>query len=617
MCNKFCNCLARPNGHKHRNPMNYMNKILFLFCFFVLKTVIWSVDENHLNIIFPETLEYKTNLSKIRISGNTNKNNKVYINGRETKVYTSGGFASIVDLKDNQNKIVVESKNKQGKKFVKELRVHKITHKTSPNSPIEIDLSYGVEPEFSTNLLAGDTVKIRFKGSPGCKASATNQILLDELSPEDANGIKGVYEGYYTIKEFDYLEDVPLTLRLENPKGEIAMRYTDSLISLNHRDYPMVGITKGEFPFLTYSLDKDRLGSAKLGYLDKNVKLKIIGKIGDMYKVGLSEGMEAYIPDENVEIRKKKDSLRTSIVGSVSITGDTKFDYITVNVGDRVPYMFQEDIDPKKFSIVLFGVKANTNWVHHQDSSKLIKNLIYVQDGKDRLRISVELHKSLFWGLKMYYDSKNLVIRVKREPASLELKDLTFIIDAGHGGDNAGAIGSTGVMEKDVNLKVAQILKRQLETAGAKVIMTRQLDKNIKNQDRLNQILKSDGDILISIHANSVSPNQDPEKGKGISTFYKYIAFRPLSTFIYNQILKLGLHPYGNVSNFNFALNSTTEIPNTLVEMAFLTNPEDEIRLLDPNFHHQISERIFLGIIDFLNYTKLSTGVPSIKFLEK
>ena len=69
-------------------------------------------------------------------------------------------------------------------------------------------------------------------------------------------------------------------------------------------------------------------------------------------------------------------------------------------------------------------------------------------------------------------------------------------------------------------------------------------------------------------------------------------------------MLELDLKDNGNNGSFNFMLNSPIEYPNALVETLFLSNPEDEMKILDENFQQQIAERIVQGIQDFLEHCK-------------
>ena len=107
-------------------------------------------------------------------------------------------------------------------------------------------------------------------------------------------------------------------------------------------------------------------------------------------------------------------------------------------------------------------------------------------------------------------------------------------------------------------------------------------------------------DLLISIHLNS-SGN---ETVSGASTYYRYIGFRPLSQKILDRMLQLGLSNYGNVGNFNFSLSGPTEYPNCLVEVAFLSNIDDEKKILNPKFHKAVAKNIYKGMKDWLKSIK-------------
>ena len=106
--------------------------------------------------------------------------------------------------------------------------------------------------------------------------------------------------------------------------------------------------------------------------------------------------------------------------------------------------------------------------------------------------------------------------------------------------------------------------------------------------------------FLISIHLNS----SVKDSVNGVSTYYRYPGFRPLSQFILNSMLELGLAEFGTIGSFNFALSGPTEYPNCLVEVAFLSNREDQKRILDPKFHKEVAQKIVDGIKAWLDDCK-------------
>lgn len=113
-----------------------------------------------------------------------------------------------------------------------------------------------------------------------------------------------------------------------------------------------------------------------------------------------------------------------------------------------------------------------------------------------------------------------------------------------------------------------------------KIIMTRKTDTSFDNKDRILWLQQQNPDFEISLHLNSSSK----ESVKGVSTYYKHIGFRPLTTTILKRMLELKLDEFGNIGHFNFALNAPTDFPNCLVEIAFLSNPEDEKESLNQFF---------------------------------
>jgi len=130
--------------------------------------------------------------------------------------------------------------------------------------------------------------------------------------------------------------------------------------------------------------------------------------------------------------------------------------------------------------------------------------------------------------------------------------------------------------------------------------MTRETDENVSMNDRSDKIISSKAHLLVSIHCNSVGEMSDPELINGVSVYYRYPGFKTLSDIMYSKMLELGLNQWGITGNFNFTLNSLTQLPNVLIETAFLSNPEDEIKLINPEFRKKIAENIASGLEKFV-----------------
>jgi len=362
--------------------------------------------------------------------------------------------------------------------------------------------------------------------------------------------------------------------------------------------------TIGALPFLEYGLGDDRLGGAKMTYLDSNIVLKIVDSSGTDYKVQLSKLHSAYIDKQSVERLNGKKTHPYYLTNSWKVYGDADFDYVTINLDEKLPYRSQQQINPSRIVVDIFGATSNTNWITQLKTTKEIKNVYYEQTEDDVFRTIIELKHVQHWGHTIFYDSaaKKLIVRIKRQPAVLDIKKLKIAIDAGHGGENAGASGLTSnILEKEFTLKIAKEFQAALKKAGVKnTFMTRTKDTTLDMPSRILMLKAYNPDILISIHLNSAGS----DTVKGTSTYYRYIGFRPLTMSILNQMLSLGLKEYGNVGNFNFSLSGPMDYPNCLVEVAFLSNKEDEKRILKPQFHKAVAKKLILGISDWLKTIK-------------
>jgi N-acetylmuramoyl-L-alanine amidase len=245
----------------------------------------------------------------------------------------------------------------------------------------------------------------------------------------------------------------------------------------------------------------------------------------------------------------------------------------------------------------VFGLTSNTNWITQLKTAKEIRNVWYEQTEDDVFRVFIELKHQQHWGCQISYQKNTMQIRIKRQPAKLNPKKLNIAVDAGHGGGNSGAKGlQSGINEKDYTLKISAELQHYLKRKGVDVFMTRTGDTDLTMIDRTLMLRAQVPDLLISIHLNSSSNNNV----KGVSTYYRYIGFRSLSQSILDRMLELRLNNFGNIGAFNFSLSGPTEYPNCLVEVAFLSNAEDEQKILDKKFQKAVAKKIYKGIKDWL-----------------
>lgn len=355
--------------------------------------------------------------------------------------------------------------------------------------------------------------------------------------------------------------------------------------------------TAGRLAMLAYSTAEDPAHSAKLGYLDTNVLLKIVDSTKDLYQVQLSESHNAYI--NKYDVIKDTISLPHTpyLTSSVSVKGDEKYDYVNISLDEKLPYKSWMAVDPAKILLEIYGVHSNTNWITQLKSAAEIKDVFFSQPEDDLVRVTIELKHKQHWGYSVFYNNNILSVRVRRQPSSSKVKKLLIAVDAGHGGADEGAIGVTRkVAEKTYTLRFANELEKYLKKKGANILMTRSSDTALNNIDKVLMLQSAMPDVLISLDFNS-SENTNVQ---GASTYYKHIGFKPLSAAILDRLLQLDLAEFGNVGNFNFTLNAPTDFPNALTEIGFFSNADDEKKIINPKFQHAVAKKIYKGIKDWL-----------------
>ena len=189
----------------------------------------------------------------------------------------------------------------------------------------------------------------------------------------------------------------------------------------------------------------------------------------------------------------------------------------------------------------------------------------------------------------------------------------TVIIDAGHGGEDGGAVASDGTVEKDINLKIALQTAKFLKLYGFEVIMTRESDVStstgenfIKREDlenRLKLMNENPESIFVSIHLNKFTTSA----AKGSQVFYSKVDnSKTLGDLIQNSIItnlqKENKRVNKQANSSTYLLYNAT-VPAVLVECGFLSNESELARLRDNTYQHQLAFCITDGI---LNYFKES-----------
>ena len=199
------------------------------------------------------------------------------------------------------------------------------------------------------------------------------------------------------------------------------------------------------------------------------------------------------------------------------------------------------------------------------------------------------------------------------ETVSLPVSDKTIVLDAGHGYPDEGAESADGVTEQKINLSITKKVQSLLEQSGCNVILTRSDENGIYNLDsktirekkvsdiknRVKIGNESSADAFISIHLNKIPQSQY----YGWQTFFKPNSEK-------SEALAKNIQEELNASiqkeNKREALKITgkyiiehVEIPITIIECGFLSNPEEETQLQQDEYQNRLAWGIYNGIMDY------------------
>jgi N-acetylmuramoyl-L-alanine amidase len=260
----------------------------------------------------------------------------------------------------------------------------------------------------------------------------------------------------------------------------------------------------------------------------------------------------------------------------------------------------------------------------------IVKGMSFSKSAKDTVHAIIELPGPLADGQYKVFTVKadpkakrpfRVVIDVEK---SVPITDVRFsaglqgkliAIDPGHGGSDPGAIGPQRTFEKKLNLDLSMQVKAILERAGAKVAMTRETDIDCSTPDATDreELMaramvgnSRKADIFISIHHNSSA-------NPGLSGTTTYYYRKTLFDAVLAQCLQDAMVRGGGLDNIgvrtaNFFVVKNTTMPAALLEIGFISNPQEEQILNSPAFQQKMALAIVAGIDQFFGQAAKMRG---------
>ncbi|MDH7479698.1 MAG: N-acetylmuramoyl-L-alanine amidase, partial [Syntrophomonadaceae bacterium] len=358
----------------------------------------------------------------------------------------------------------------------------------------------------------------------------------------------------------------------------------------------------------------ERVGQAVRGDI-----FTVTGRAGNWYQVAAGAGKEAWVASWLVEVRAGEPALGSRggdrggrvpagqgylSVGSVQNEGETT-SFIVQAGGAKAPRLSLLE-EPRRLVLDFAGITREPPNPGEalELKGQLASELHTVQLTPDTARVVVELQGPCSYSVTQVSPGSFLV---KIEPPVLQGR--LVVIDPGHGNfksggwTDPGAIGPrSGLHEADLVLEMGLKVAELLQARGAEVLLTRRGSAWLTLEERAYLANQAGADAFVSIHANS---SEDP-RCSGSSVYYYAPAggqraqrVKLASCLQQQLLLVLGRNDQG-VREYDFSVLRHTAVPSALVEVAYLSNPEEERLLGNADFRQKAAEAIAAGITDYL-----------------
>ena len=557
------------------------------------------------------------------IFGSVTPQSKLTINGFKTEVHPNGAFLAFLPLAPGD--FVFELIAEKGAA----VSVKKVSVKVPPAIfPVPEDsfciVKGSIRPRQDLILTAGDVLETRFRGTPGCRASFSIPGLVEEVPmiessqsistfPQEqawserkrsgSSPVAGTYTGLYMIQESDTANGAKIHFKLTKRLGQDSVYVTESSrseITIEDDRIPRVVEFVGSS---VVARSGPKLGYTLL-YQPPGIRAVASGKKGEWVRLRLAPGEDAWVHQDSITFLPAGTPIPKGILTTIQtkkLDGKTQ---VVLLLQEKLPFKVEQQAEPSALFLTVYGVTSNTDWIRYDSQDELISVINWDQMKKDVYQLKVLLNQKQQWGYDVFYQGNTLILEMKHQPTIRSgLAGLRICLDPGHSPD-PGAVGPTGLVERQVNLEIARKLRKILIRNGAEVVMTRTGTEGLTLYDRPKIAIEKGCDILISIHNNALPDGVNPFYSNGSSTYYYHPQSLALAKEIQSELLKkLKLPDFGTYYG-NLVLTRPSQLPAVLVESAFMMIPEQEALLRTEKFQGKCAQAIARGLLNFVESAK-------------
>lgn len=555
-------------------------------------------DSSRLKIVIPAEGDTIA-VDRVRYAAATDPAAKAWVQGEKTRVYPSGAFVGLVPLEPGWNNIVFQVQDWQGVIDDTIAVFRKLPHGMPVDEGSYIDKN-SIEPKTEAAIMPGDLLEVEFWGSPGGTASfnldeIAENVKMTEITRDE---FLGHYTGSVRIPDLKKYEPKPVEFKLKLRKGGTARAKSTGLVHILPSGTQLTGVTADSINIIRTQPD-----GIILMELPPGIRMQVVGERNGIAKVQLDDETFGYISFKSLKMEPTREALDLTSIKSIVCLDWGDWLQVRVNLSQEAPFRIEQVLEPPALDVTFYRAHHISEWITNLPDDKLIKLIKRTQEGNQG-KLHIELNQRQQWGVYGQYVGKEFCLNIRKTPhfslnPNRPLEGLTIAVDPGHGGENQGARGATGLEEKAVNLRYALQVADLLEKEGAKVIRTRTVDTTMTLANRMELARKANAHLFVWLHNNAVGFGTDPLRGKGTSTYYTAPQSMAVASAVYARLLSLGLHPYGRITSTYFVTRQT-DMLTFLVEGAFISHPEDEMLLLNDRFLSDLAQAVANGIRDFV-----------------
>jgi N-acetylmuramoyl-L-alanine amidase len=583
-----------------------MKKLLGLVLFNFLLTSSVALAQEPLLVVFPPT-NYQTSTEKIFFIGTAPPDGQVLINGKLVNRSKAGHFSPSFPLQLGENIFKVRYQNQE-----REIKIIRVS--TQPELPQGLGFAKdSLTPAVDIARLPGELICFSAVAPPQATVSVNlvnqNIALLPQPSlaqlPPNSSILTGLnqpnlssltkYQGCTTVANAADLGKPQFNLQLNDQRitqtglGKIEILAPTQLAVAEIASES--GVTRTG-PSTDYS---------RLTPLPKGTMASVTGKEGEWLRLDYG----AWINSKETKIISGAVAPQT-VIRSVGYRQLAEATEMRFPLESAVPVSVEQGNN--SFILTLYNTTAQTDTIR-LDDDPLISRLDWQQVSPTQVKYTFNLKKLQQWGYKLRYDNTTLVLTLRHPPQlknskRLPLSGIKIVLDPGHGGKESGASGPTGYLEKDVNLIISQLLRDELVKRGAKVVMTREDDRDVSLGERQTIINKQEPAIALSIHHNSLPDNGDAEKTKGFGTFWYHPQSHSVAVFLQNYVVKNLRKPAYGVFWNNLALTRPHAAPAVLLELGFMSSPDEFEEIVNPQAQKKMANTLADGISEWFKTVK-------------